>query len=158
MCVNSASTNSAACAAPGAALPVPGARPRAEAPGLPARLALVASGNLSGGRALQETLPQTHRPRLVHPAAGLSPAPQTLLAEKGLEEGASPDPGLCGSSSPGACAEVDFAWSLAVQFHGFVALGRLEHLCQPVSSLSPLATLLGSQAGPIRLLQVCVVF
>lgn len=92
VCVNSASTNSAACAAPGAALPVPGARPRAEAPGLPARLALVASGNPSGGRALQETLPQTHRPRLVHPAAGLSPAPQTLLAEKGLKEGASPAP------------------------------------------------------------------
>lgn len=104
VCVNSASANSAACAAPGAAVPVPGARAKAEAPRLPACLALVASGNPSGGRELQTTLPQTHRPGAVPRAAGLSPAPQALLAERRFKEPL-PTPGLRGSSSPrsGCC-------------------------------------------------------
>lgn len=58
----------------------PGARPKAQAPRLTAHLALVASGIPSGARELQGVLPQTHR------AAGLSPAPQTLAAEKRFEE------------------------------------------------------------------------
>lgn len=57
-----------------------------------------------------------------------------------------------------ALGELNFAWSVTVHFHGFISPGWQEHLCSPVSSLFPLAALLGSQAHPIRLLQVCVVF
>lgn len=136
VCVNSGSANRAACAAPGGAgegRSSPGCQPAW--PWRP----------LEPPREAESSRKPCRNPGLAPRAAGLSPAPRTLREgfEGGFEEPLQ-TPGLRGSSSRGACAGCtgrgEFRLvSLAVHLPGFIAVGRQERLCQPVSPVSPLA-------------------